>query len=219
VLPSGAQFSRFQVTGTKQGGTQELEPVEATGGTAELILPEGAWDVQVWAYNQADPVAIVAQAKNTLTNTGGEVTGNTRFVLEPTGTKPGGLAYRITKPEGSVRKVKERYAEYFRLGIEVLTGADNWEASLVDSKMPHEQIPEPDWTKISDKSAADWQAEAGIGDLPEAEKEKVIARMIADTNPKHFSASQGESLSPDKKHGEGIADSKESLPRYKHWKP
>ena len=33
VLPSGAQFSRFQVTGIKQGGTQELEPVEAAGGS------------------------------------------------------------------------------------------------------------------------------------------------------------------------------------------
>ncbi|MDR2433724.1 MAG: hypothetical protein LBD47_04065, partial [Treponema sp.] len=46
---------------------------------------------------------------------------------------------------GGVRKVKERYAEYFRLGVEVLTGADNWEASLADSKMPHEQLSEPDW--------------------------------------------------------------------------
>ena len=100
VLPPAEAFSRFEVTIAQQGGTTELEPVEATGGSAELILPEGAWDVQVWAYNQAEPVALVAQAANTLTNTGGEITGNTRFVLEPTGTKPGVLAYRITKPEG-----------------------------------------------------------------------------------------------------------------------
>jgi hypothetical protein len=152
--------------------------------------------------------------------------------LIPTGdqvipTPPGLAANGLTQTlllcalaPGGVRKVKERYAEYFRLGIEVLTGANNWEASLVDSKMPHEQIPEPDWTKASDKSAADWQAEAGIGDLPEAEKEKVIAQMIADTNPKHFSASQGGGLSPAKKHGEGIAAPKESPPsRYKRWKP
>ncbi|MDR0723306.1 MAG: hypothetical protein LBF75_11065 [Treponema sp.] len=78
--------------------------------------------------------------------------------------------------------------------------------------MPHEQLPDPDWTKASDKNAADWQAEAGIGDLPEAEKEKVITQMIADTNPKHFSASKRAGLSAAKKHEEGIADPKESVP-------
>ena len=82
---------------------------------------------------------------------------------------------------GGVRKVKERYAEYFRLGVEVLTGADNWEASLADSKMPHEQLPDPDWSRASDKSAADWQAEAGIADPDAAEKEAHIKRMIAET--------------------------------------
>jgi hypothetical protein len=81
---------------------------------------------------------------------------------------------------GGIRKVKERYAEYFRLGVEVLTGADNWEASLADSKMPHEQLPGPDWSKASDKSAADWQAETGVADLNAAEKEKTIGRMIAE---------------------------------------
>jgi hypothetical protein len=80
---------------------------------------------------------------------------------------------------GGVRKVKERYTEYFRLGVEVLSGADNWESSLEDSKMPHEQIPGPDWSKASDKTAAEWQAEAGLADLDEAEKEETIKRMIA----------------------------------------
>jgi len=41
--------------------------------------------------------------------------------------------------KGGTRKVKERYAEYFRLGVEVLTGADNWEASLAAGKAPHEE--------------------------------------------------------------------------------
>ena len=43
--------------------------------------------------------------------------------------------------QGGTRKLKERYEEYFRLGVEVLTGADNWEASLAVGKMPHEEIP------------------------------------------------------------------------------
>jgi hypothetical protein len=38
---------------------------------------------------------------------------------------------------GGTRKLKERYAEYFKLGIGVFTGADNWEASLASGKMPH----------------------------------------------------------------------------------
>jgi hypothetical protein len=80
---------------------------------------------------------------------------------------------------GGVRKVKERYAEYFRLGIEVLTGADNWESSLADARMPHEQIPDPDWSQASDKSAADWQREKGITDLPPEEKEKILTNMLA----------------------------------------
>jgi hypothetical protein len=40
--------------------------------------------------------------------------------------------------QGGTRKVKERYEEYFRLGIEVLTGADNWEAAVASGKAPHE---------------------------------------------------------------------------------
>ena len=41
--------------------------------------------------------------------------------------------------KGGTRKVKERYEEYFRLGVEVLTGADNWEPYLVSGKAPHEE--------------------------------------------------------------------------------
>ncbi|MDR0403078.1 MAG: hypothetical protein LBH35_05750, partial [Treponema sp.] len=61
----------------------------------------------------------------------------------------------------------------------VLTGADNWEESLAESKMPHEQIPNPDWSKASDKTAAEWQAENGVAELGEAEKEEAIKDMIA----------------------------------------
>jgi virulence-associated protein VagC len=102
VLPQAAEFSRFEVTIAEQGGSTVLEPVETTEGKADLVLPLGAWDVRVWAYNQDQPAALVAQAANTLTNTGSEVQGNTHFVLEPAGTGQGVLAYRITKPEGSV---------------------------------------------------------------------------------------------------------------------
>jgi hypothetical protein len=121
VLPPVAAFSRFEVTIAEEGGTKELDPVEAAGGSAELVLPVGAWDVQVWAYNQAEPVAIVAQAANILTNTAGEITGNTRFVLEPTGTGPGVLAYRITKPEGSALDGDESRIRIEQNGVTVKT--------------------------------------------------------------------------------------------------
>jgi hypothetical protein len=114
---------------------------------------------------------------------------------------------------GGVRKVKERYAEYFRLGVDVLTGADNWESSLVDSKMPHEHIPNPDWSKAVDKSAADWQAEAGIADMKEAEKEKTIKDMIA--HAMEGSAAGRAAVSGNDK------DAPNSRPplHYKRWKP
>ncbi|MDR0629032.1 MAG: hypothetical protein LBG24_05240, partial [Treponema sp.] len=121
VLPPAEVFSRFEVTIAQQGGTTELEPVEAAGGSAELILPEGAWDVQVWAYNQAEPVALVAQAANTLTNTAGEITGNTRFVLEPTGTGKGVLAYRISAPAGTVLDQTQSRIQIEQNGIVVQT--------------------------------------------------------------------------------------------------
>jgi hypothetical protein len=115
---------------------------------------------------------------------------------------------------GGVRKVKERYAEYFRLGVEVLTGTNNWEASLADSKMPHEQLPNPDWSKAQDKSAADWQAEMGIADLDAREKETVIGRMIAEvrggTSPTDRGAALGNPASSVTPNGSA---------RYKRWKP
>ncbi|MFP3040549.1 hypothetical protein LQZ19_01895 [Treponema primitia] len=51
--------------------------------------------------------------------------------------------------KGGTRKVKERYEEYFRIGVEVLTGADNWETSLASGKMPHEEISFPGETPVN----------------------------------------------------------------------
>ncbi|MDR2663879.1 MAG: hypothetical protein LBC31_12875 [Treponema sp.] len=141
--------------------------------------------------------------------------------LMPTGdqvipTPPGLAANGLTQTlllcalsPGGVRKVTERYAAYFSLGVEVLTGADNWEPSLADSRMPHEQLPEPDWSKAQDKSAADWQAEAGLAELPEEEKEKSIGRLIA----------QARGLPPPSPEGAAPPQKDEANPAYKRWKP
>jgi hypothetical protein len=78
--------------------------------------------------------------------------------------------------------------------------------------MPHEKLPDPDWTKASDKSAAEWQAEAGIGDLPEEEKEARIRRLIAEA--------KGETPPPEgsgaQENGNGNTNGD---PAYKRWKP
>jgi hypothetical protein len=42
--------------------------------------------------------------------------------------------------DGGTRKLEERYERYFNLGVEVLSGKDNWGESLADSKAPHEKI-------------------------------------------------------------------------------
>jgi hypothetical protein len=41
--------------------------------------------------------------------------------------------------KGGTRKLKERYEHYFQLGLEVLTGGDNWEESLGEGNAPHEK--------------------------------------------------------------------------------
>jgi hypothetical protein len=67
-----------------------------------------------------------------------------QIVATPPGLAANGLSQLMlicALHKGGTRKLKERYEEYFRLGIDVLTGKDNWEEFLVLGKMPHEEIP------------------------------------------------------------------------------
>ncbi|MDR2841718.1 MAG: hypothetical protein LBV52_00770 [Spirochaetaceae bacterium] len=123
---------------------------------------------------------------------------------------------------GGVRKVKERYLEYFRLGIEVLTGADNWEASLADGKMPHENIREPDWAKASDKSASEWQSENGFDETPVDDKTAAIAKLCAEQNELNGKADDSPAIKtavPDPAKQDQSAASAPQRPAYKRWKP
>jgi hypothetical protein len=87
--------------------------------------------------------------------------------------------------------------------------------------MPHEKLPDPDWTKASDKSAAEWQAEAGIGDLPEEEKETHIRRLIAgvkgDAPPPQGPVLPGNGNGNGNKNGNGT--NPPFTTTYKRWKP
>jgi hypothetical protein len=98
--------------------------------------------------------------------------------------------------KGGTRKVKERYEEYFRLGVEVLIGADNWEASLAEGKAPHEETPPIDLqapVPLPAPPAPDPPGAAPPASTPVAE------------NSDHAEPSAGNGTSP--------------APSYKRWKP
>jgi hypothetical protein len=66
-------------------------------------------------------------------------------------TPPGLAANGIDKvllmcalQQGGTRKIAERYEHYFNLGLQVLTGADNWEDSLAAAVPPHREEPAPE---------------------------------------------------------------------------
>jgi hypothetical protein len=63
-----------------------------------------------------------------------------QVVPTPPGLAANGLVQTLLMcalHKGGTRKVKERYELYFNLGVEVLTGDDNWEESLTAGVPPH----------------------------------------------------------------------------------
>ncbi|MDR1430207.1 MAG: hypothetical protein LBI85_07930 [Spirochaetaceae bacterium] len=70
--------------------------------------------------------------------------GGEQTVPTPPGLAANGLSQVLLMcalHKGGTRKLKERYELYFKLGIDVLSGKDNWEESLADGKAPHEIRP------------------------------------------------------------------------------
>jgi hypothetical protein len=66
--------------------------------------------------------------------------GSDQVVPTPAGLPPNGLVQTLLLcglHKGGTRKVKERYEVYFNLGVEVLSGRDNWDESLVLGEPPH----------------------------------------------------------------------------------
>jgi hypothetical protein len=64
-----------------------------------------------------------------------------QVISTPPGLAANGLVQTLLMcalHKGGVRKVKERYEVYFNLGVDVLSGKDNWAESLVQGKAPHE---------------------------------------------------------------------------------
>ena len=67
--------------------------------------------------------------------------GGKQVIPTPPGLAANGLAQTLLMcalNKGGTRKVRERYELYFNLGVDVLSGKDNWEESLAQEKAPHE---------------------------------------------------------------------------------
>jgi hypothetical protein len=100
VAPQLDQFSKIEITFQRKDGSGTLSPLAVTGGAAIIYLPPGTWELTVSAYNSGEPPVIVAQARNTLIRTAGDITGETNFVLAPTGAGNGTLEYIVSLPPG-----------------------------------------------------------------------------------------------------------------------
>ncbi|MDR3356765.1 MAG: hypothetical protein LBO04_06210 [Spirochaetaceae bacterium] len=69
--------------------------------------------------------------------------GGEQVIPTPPGLAANGLNQTLlmsSLQKGGTRKVKERFELYFNLGIDVLSGKDNWEESLAANKPPHETL-------------------------------------------------------------------------------
>jgi hypothetical protein len=90
-----------------------------------------------------------------------------QIVPTPPGLAANGLSQVLlfcALHKGGTRKLKERYEEYFRLGVDVLTGKDNWEESLAQGKMPHDEIPQAAETDMSAAPAVPLNTKDGGND-------------------------------------------------------
>jgi hypothetical protein len=94
--------------------------------------------------------------------------GGDQTVSTPPGLAANGLTQTLLMcalHKGGTRKLKERYELYFNLGVDVLSGKDNWDESLADGQAPHETNgqapppPLPNGNNGGDNGYKRWKAE------------------------------------------------------------
>ena len=64
-----------------------------------------------------------------------------QVIPTPTGLAANGISQVLLMcalHKGGTRKLKERYEHYFNLGVEVMTGQNNWEKSVIEGEAPHD---------------------------------------------------------------------------------
>jgi hypothetical protein len=130
LMPDVRQFDELELTITPAAGGEAVYQEPIVGGQATVYLGEGAWNLRVDGYVNNN---LRATATNTLTNTAGEITGNTRFSLTPVGTGTGTLKYTITKP-GALEAGSELVLSRADGGALSLEGFEEGVLSLNDSK-------------------------------------------------------------------------------------
>jgi hypothetical protein len=104
--------------------------------------------------------------------------------------------------KGGTRKLKERYQEYFRIGLEVITGADNWEGSLARGKAPHRE-----------EGSGEWGVESRGREEVNREEGAEIGKQGSGNGDRYSSNNSASGSYPDSSNNDPHS------PSYKRWKP
>ena len=86
---------------------------------------------------------------------------NDQVVPTPNGLAANGICQVLLMcalHKGGTRKLKERYEHYFGLGVEVMTGENNWEKDIVPEEEPHFESDEEGLDALDDDDYEDYQA-------------------------------------------------------------
>ena len=97
--------------------------------------------------------------------------------------------------KGGTRKLKERYEHYFNLGVEVLTGQNNWVESVIEGEAPHDAESPSSSEPEEPEEDPDEVMEAGLSEDLEEEPEEVSEEVLEEK------------------------PAEKSKPVYKRWKP
>lgn len=87
--------------------------------------------------------------------------------------------------KGGTRKLKERYEEYFRLGIEVLTGKNLWDESVISGTIPHEQVISNPVSEKNKRFSPSYEQKEDIIDK-ESELEELERRILRSEPTKKY---------------------------------
>jgi hypothetical protein len=125
VFPSLSQFSKVALTFV---GSPAVEEAIVSGGSVTLNLPQGSWNVTAKAYI-GDVLAAQSTAHSIAWTGSGDVSGETRFVLVPTGSGNGTLRGVVAPPAGITLGALSRIAIEGQADMPV-SGAMEGEVSL-----------------------------------------------------------------------------------------
>ena len=85
--------------------------------------------------------------------------------------------------KGGTRKLKERYELYFKLGVDVLTGENNWVESVIEGEAPHDAESPSSSEPEEPEEDPEEVMEAGLSEDMEEEQEDIPEKEPAE-NPK-----------------------------------